>query len=230
MTEPNRNRRRKWLPVLLGVVVAGELAAAGLCVWPIIAAKGRASPQRLHPSAPASRPAQWAQGLAAAGLRNFHRVRPGLYRGARPTPEGIASLRELGVRTVVNLEMFHSDREMLRGSGMNYVTISFKAWHPENEDMVAFLKVAADANLAPVYVHCQYGSDRTGTMCALYRIAVEGWSKQEAINEMVSGGFGFHAEWQNLLEFLDELDVEALKKRAGIGPTPIAGSAPEAAR
>lgn len=38
----------------------------------------------------------------------------------------------------------------------------------------------------------RHGSDRTGTMCALYRIAVQGWSKEDAIREMTAGGFGFH--------------------------------------
>jgi hypothetical protein len=54
-------------------------------------------------------------------------------------------------------------------------------------------------------------------MCAVYRLAFQGWSKADAIDEMVHGGFGFHADWQNLVEFLDALDVAALKKQAGIG-------------
>ena len=53
-------------------------------------------------------------------------------------------------------------------------------------------------------------------MCAVYRIAVEGWTKQQAIDEMVHGGYGFHPEWQNLLDFIDGLDVAAMKKQAGM--------------
>jgi protein-tyrosine phosphatase len=234
MIAPGVKTRRRWLAGLLGVLIAGELAAVCLYVLPLAAAKWRASPDRLDPSPKASlaylaaaatdpnsatattRPANWAQPLAAPGLNNFYEVSPDLYRAARLTPEGAQQLKKLGIRTVVNLETLHSDRELLAGTGVNGVRISFKAWHPETDDMVAFLKVAADANLTPVLVHCQYGADRTGTMCAVYRVAVQGWDKPAAIDEMVHGGFGFHPDWQNLLEFIDHLDVPALKKKAGI--------------
>jgi protein tyrosine phosphatase (PTP) superfamily phosphohydrolase (DUF442 family) len=212
-----RGRRRIWLAAILAVVVACELMVGALYAWPVIAAKWRANPERLNPTSPALRPANWAQPLGAPGLDNLFQVRPDLYRGARPTAEGVRQLKAMGVKTIVNLEVLHSDRASSADAGLNYVHISFKAWHPEEEDMIAFLKVLADANLTPVFVHCQYGADRTGTMCALYRVAAQGWSKEGAIDEMTRGGFGFHADWQNLLEFLDELDVEALKRQAGIG-------------
>jgi tyrosine-protein phosphatase SIW14 len=35
-------------------------------------------------------------------------------------------------------------------------------------------------------------------MIAVYRIAVQGWSKAEAIREMTEGDFGFHRTWSNL--------------------------------
>jgi hypothetical protein len=53
-------------------------------------------------------------------------------------------------------------------------------------------------------------------MCALYRIAVQGWRKEEAIKEMTQGGFGFHGIWHNLIRWINSLDVEGIKKRAGI--------------
>ena len=56
----------------------------------------------------------------------------------------------------------------------------------------------------------------TGMMTAIYRIAVEGWSKEDAIAEMTQGGFGFHEVWKNLVDYVRELDVERLKREAGI--------------
>lgn len=216
MDEPPRKPRRRRPLVLLALFLAGECAVLGVVVWPMAAAKWRASPNRLAATPANSRPARWAQPLSAPGLGNLCQVSPSLYRGERPNADGFRQLKTMGVKTVVNLEVFHDDEEMLTGTGLNYVRISFKAWHPETEDMAAFLKLAADANLAPLFVHCQYGSDRTGTMCAVYRIALQGWSKQEAIDEMVHGGFAFHPEWQNLVEFIDKLDVTAIRKKAGI--------------
>jgi len=67
-------------------------------------------------------------------------------------------------------------------------------------------------------VHCQHGADRTGMMTAIYRIAVEGWSKEDAIKEMTEGGFGFHAIWKDLPVYVRTLDVERIAAEAGVTP------------
>ena len=77
--------------------------------------------------------------------------------------------------------------------------------------MVKFLRIATTPAMQPVLVHCLHGSDRTGTMVAIYRIAYGGWSKAQATEEMIIGGFGFHPMWKNLLSYIDELDVNAIK-------------------
>jgi hypothetical protein len=53
-------------------------------------------------------------------------------------------------------------------------------------------------------------------MCAVYRIAVQDWTRDEAIEEMTKGGFGHHAIWKNLVDFIRTLDVEQIKRAAGI--------------
>jgi len=73
--------------------------------------------------------------------------------------------------------------------------------------------LAADERRVPVFVHCEHGADRTGIACAAYRIVVQGWSKQQAIDEMVNGGYGFHRVWGNLIDFIRDLDVEYLKRQ-----------------
>ncbi len=65
-------------------------------------------------------------------------------------------------------------------------------------------------------MHCLHGADRTGPMCAIYRMAVEGWSKEEAIKEMKEGNFGYHSVWKNLISYLRELDLKKIKNEAGI--------------
>jgi hypothetical protein len=56
-------------------------------------------------------------------------------------------------------------------------------------------------------------------MVAIYRIVVQGWSKDDALKEMVDGGYGFHAFWQDLVRYVRNLDVDALKVRlAAAGP------------
>lgn len=144
----------------------------------------------------------------------------GLYRGAQPTAEGIRQLSMLGVRTIVNLRTMHSDADKIGGLSISYKHISFKAWRPEHEDVVRFLKIATNPAKQPVFVHCQHGADRTGMMTAVYRIVVQGWSKDDAIREMTQGGFGFHPIWRDLVDYIRKLDVEGLRREVGI-PAPV---------
>ena len=53
-------------------------------------------------------------------------------------------------------------------------------------------------------------------MIAVYRIAVQGWSKAEAIREMTEGGFGFHRTWSNLPTWIQKLNIDRIKRQAGI--------------
>jgi len=162
------------------------------------------------------RPATWAKPLKLDGVPNLHQVSTDLYRSAQPTAIGMLDLEKKGIKTIVNLRSFHSDRDDIEDTGLGYEHIFMKAWHPEREEAVRFLQIVTDAQQTPVLVHCLHGSDRTGTMCALYRIAVQGWSKEEAIKEMTTGDFGFHEVFANLPEWINELDVDSLKEDAGI--------------
>ena len=157
---------------------------------------------------------KWAQAHELPGVPNLHKVSDDLYRGAQPSSEGMKQLEKLGIKTVVNLRLVHSDRDEIENTGLSYEHIPMATWNTQNEDVVRFLKIITDSNNTPVFVHCQYGADRTGTMCAIYRITVKGWNKNEAIEEMTEGGFGFHSIWKNLVDYIRSLDVDKIKNAA----------------
>jgi protein tyrosine/serine phosphatase len=129
------------------------------------------------------------------------------------------NLKKTGIETIVNLRSFHSDRKEIGDTGLAYEHIYMKTWHPEKKEIIRFLQIVTNPKRTPVLVHCQHGSDRTGTMCALYRVAVQGWTKEQAIIEMTKGGFGFHKIWKNLPNWIKDLDIEAIKKEAFITNT-----------
>jgi len=143
------------------------------------------------------------------GLQNFGQVSEALYRGAQPTAEGFKQLKQLGVKTVVNLRVTASDREAMAGLGLQHLELSFKPWHPEFEDLAPFLKLFEDSKNLPVFVHCKHGSDRTGTVVALYRMVHQGWTRERAIAELPR--FGFHEIWGNLRDYLKVIEIDALK-------------------
>jgi protein tyrosine/serine phosphatase len=162
--------------------------------------------------AEAWRPARWAQPFAIVGLTNSFRVSPNLYRGSQPTAEGMRQLQQLGVKSVVNLRSFHSDKDELTGTTLKSFRFETKPWHAEADDVISFLRIVSDTNNLPVYVHCQRGADRTGTMCALYRLVICGWTKDEAIAELRDGGFHFAPVWKNLVRFIQQADVEKIRQ------------------
>jgi len=175
------------------------------------------------------RPASWATPVEASpDLPNLHRVNSNLYRSAQPSREGFGRLDthvslasgDPPVRTVVSLRTSRDDAALVaESSALRLEEISFKTWHPEDEDVVKFLRIATTPALQPVLVHCRHGSDRTGTMVAIYRIVIEGWTKSQATDEMIHGGFGFHPLWQNLVRYIEALDIDAIRAQvAAQGP------------
>jgi protein tyrosine phosphatase (PTP) superfamily phosphohydrolase (DUF442 family) len=175
-----------------------------------------AEPPAIQPKSGAERPENWAIKLTRAGVPNCYQLTTNFYRGAQPSAKGMAELKAMGVKMVVNLRRFHSDDDEVLGTGLKQGRLHMEPWHAEDEDVIRFLKLASDTNNLPIFVHCQRGADRTGMICAMYRVVICGWTKEQAIEEMKEGGFNFNPAWQNLVRYVQHADVEKIKKRAGL--------------
>ena len=158
----------------------------------------------------------WAERLDLPGVPNLHRVSKDLYRGAQPNAEGMRQLEKMGIKTVFSLRFILSDHSKIKGTGLNYEHIHMTTLYAKTSDIIRFLKIVTDPNQTPVFVHCQHGIDRTGTMCAVYRIVVQSWSKEEAIEEMTQGNFAHRRVCTNLVNFIHKLNVDQTKERANI--------------
>ncbi len=163
-----------------------------------------------------NRPGTWAQPVTLAGVPNLHKVTDSLYRSAQPSAEGMLNLKQMGIQTIVNLRSFHSDRKEIGDTGLAYEHIYMKTWHPEKKEIVKFLRIVSNQKRTPILIHCQHGADRKGTMSAVYRVAGQGWSKEEALLERTQGGYGFHDIWVNLVPWFKKLNIKAVKQKAGI--------------
>ena len=117
----------------------------------------------------------------------------------------------MGVKTVVSLRTFSSDRDALKGTGLRYVRIPCQAWRPDEADVLRFLKVVADPANQPVFVHCQQGADRTGCAVAVYRVVEQGWKMEDAVAEMER--FGFHPVWGQITEYLGRFDAAKVSEK-----------------
>jgi protein tyrosine phosphatase (PTP) superfamily phosphohydrolase (DUF442 family) len=162
------------------------------------------------------RPAGWAVPLDRPGLPNLHKVSDTLYRGAQPEDGGWAELKEMGIRTVVNLRLTRSDREDTERHGLGYARIRMEAWDVDEDELVEFLRFVQNPANQPVFVHCNHGADRTGLACAVYRVALQGWSPTDAAREMQDGGYGFHHIWTHLPDYIEQMDADRLRAGAGL--------------
>jgi tyrosine-protein phosphatase SIW14 len=178
------------------------------------------------PTVPGAAPAQRLRELP--GLANVGRVAPGIYRGGAPNDEGLDTLRRMGIRTVINLRHFHGSGEErgCRRRGLGYVRIALASSDaPADRDVRHFLAVVTDPLRQPVYFHCLRGKDRTGVMCAVYRMAVLDWTLADALREM--DGFGFYHGWHDLRRYVQEFDARrALFRPPAVAPLRPAASAP----
>lgn len=134
------------------------------------------------------------------GLRNMGRVSSVIYRGAQPEPEGYATLKKMGVRTVISIRK-QSEKKEIEAAGMESVEIPVNPFGPlESDTIKKIIAVMTDPSRQPVFLHCRRGKDRTGALIAAYRIEIDGWSLEEAEAEMKA--FGFSRLYYNLKKAL----------------------------
>jgi protein tyrosine/serine phosphatase len=126
-------------------------------------------------------------------LPNFHKVSDTLYRGAQPLNDAAKKLGELGIKTVINLrgedEVSLEEKKQAEAAGLRYFSVPMPGLSAPSDEVVArVMSIIDNPENQPVFIHCKRGSDRTGTIAAIYRISHDGWTADRALNE--ARGYG----------------------------------------
>lgn len=159
-------------------------------------------------AAPA-RPAEWAQSVDSK--YNLYQMSPTLYRSALPDSGALPLLEKLKVETVITF-LPESDDSWLSAPGINKVQLPYRTNHVDDAQVIKALRTIQTAEAkGPVLMHCKHGSDRTGLMAAMYRVVVQGWSKEDALNEMSQGGFGDSTHFKDGVRYMMQADVDKLR-------------------
>lgn len=134
-----------------------------------------------------------------------------LHRGGQPNVMGLNELESKGIRTIIHLR--EPKLKQYQGQLKRFF-IPFNPYQPKDKIVIEFLKVIGNQEHHPVFVHCFHGADRTGMLCAIYRIVVQKWDKEKAIEEMKK--YGFHFWHKNLIDYIRLLDIESIKLEANL--------------
>lgn len=135
------------------------------------------------------------------GLSNVGRMLPNLYRGAQPESVGFQTLSIMGIKTILALRVLDSEKKLVESYGMKYIPNPMSTFTKVNTNVLGdALKVMRNESNWPVFVHCQHGADRTGVVCAVYRMQYDRWTEQASEQEMQD--FGFHDIWFQMKMFV----------------------------
>ena len=158
----------------------------------------------------AVRPGTWASPMPSKHLGNFYRLDDKVYRSSQPDEDGFREIKALGIENVLSLRDYHSDDDGKK-AGLTLFRVRMEAGTITEAQVIEALRIIRKSE-GPILIHCWHGSDRTGLVSAMYRIVFQGWTREAAIDELMHGGYGYHALYKNIPEFIRQVDLEKVSR------------------
>lgn len=153
---------------------------------------------------------------------NFYPVAPGVYRSNQPTHERFERLKQMGIKTVLNLRgaagaaHYLVEEESCRRLGLTLVSVNLMARQAApRHDILRLIRAFREIE-KPFVMHCKSGADRAGFASAIYLMEIEGRPVAEA--RKMLGIKYIHFKWSRtgVLDYI--LDrYEARQAETGIG-------------
>lgn len=148
-------------------------------------------------------------------------VSENLWRG--PRPENLEDLQKQGFERIISLEsgvyeFFHQDtleteEQRPKDFGMiSYLVPMSDITAPSREDVFRVINLILFTK-KKTYLHCKSGVDRTGFVCAAFRMQTQGWTYDAAYAEWVNLGRHWWYDWWKL--WLKKYEVNEDNKQGG---------------
>ena len=145
--------------------------------------------------------------VAAPGLHNVYSIGDRYYSGNAPeSTEAFATLKKLGVKTIISVDGSKPDVEGAAKFGLSYVHLPFGYGGIPQTNVLRLIK-AAQTLPGPIYVHCHHGLHRGPAAIAVICEGTLGWTTNEAVAWMRTAGTG--AEYQGLYKAAAEFVAPA---------------------
>lgn len=110
-----------------------------------------------------------------------------------------------------------SEEQEARAAGLHYYNVPLKRLgRPTDSQIERVLSLIEAPENGVIFLHCEHGDDRTGTVVAVYRIGRDGWTDREAIREAKRYGMKF---WQRGMK--DYISDCYRDRRVNVSPSPV---------
>lgn len=120
-------------------------------------------------------------------IRNFVRINENFCTGGQPRLEHLQSLKNDGVKAIINLRTPGEHRAAeeeakAKQVGLRYFNIPVVFADPKDEQVTEFLKITDDPANRPVFIHCT-AAIRVGAFWLIRRVLRDGWTFEDAEKE-----------------------------------------------
>lgn len=120
-------------------------------------------------------------------ILNFLRLDNHYCTGGQPSMDDLGRMKAEGIKAVVNLRRpveFDVEGEAAKAKelGLHYFLIPVDSKNPNDEEAAEFLKILADPQNRPAFIHCA-SANRVGGFWMIRRVLVDGWSVEDAERE-----------------------------------------------
>lgn len=123
------------------------------------------------------------------GIRNYSRVDATVGCGGAVDPAAMATLRQEGFVSVINLRQaseaganIEAGRAAAQAAGLKYIHLPFNVAAPDPKVVDSFLAAVADRSNQPVFIHCGSAS-RVGGVWMIKRVLHDKWPMERALAE-----------------------------------------------
>lgn len=158
-------------------------------------------------------------------LHNVFKLDGALYSGNAPEDEAaFRELAKLGIKTIVTVDGTKPNVALAHQYGMRYVHLPFGydgVPQTRGEELAKAVQVAEAGG--PVYLHCHHGKHRAPSAAAIVCQALDGWSKEQAIDFLHQAGTA--PEYPGLYR-----DVQAFRPPTGDALARMRADFPETAK
>lgn len=120
-------------------------------------------------------------------IKNLDQVDYNVFRGSQPNYLGITSLINNRFTMVINLvdsnEEWNQEEILFDKNKIKYIRMPMKGvGTPPKEQIETILSMIEEEvkNNGRIFIHCEYGKDRTGTIIACYQIRYHKYSNKQA--------------------------------------------------